>query len=68
MMKVISEFDHLTGNAAETHQHGARFLYCMASYFLVIPITAHLFVPLFYNSGALSVFKVCKAQESETFI
>ena len=47
-----------TGNAAEIHQHGTMFLYTLASYLLVIPVTAHLFLPLFYNSGAMTVFEV----------
>lgn len=38
------------------------FLYSLASYLLVIPVTAHLFLPLFYNSGAMTVFEVCSLQ------
>ena len=49
---------------AEIHQHGTMYLFMMVSYVLVIPVTAHLFVPLFYNCGALTVFEVCLVQKN----
>ena len=48
----------LAGNVAEIFQNGTMYFFMLLSYCLVIPVTAHLYLPVFYNSGVLTCYEV----------
>ncbi|KAK8781852.1 hypothetical protein V5799_016807, partial [Amblyomma americanum] len=48
---------YLLGNATEIYSNGTMYFMVFLSYFLVIPVTAYLYMPVFYN------LNVCTAYE-----
>ncbi|KAL1417507.1 hypothetical protein MTO96_000604 [Rhipicephalus appendiculatus] len=48
---------YLLGNASEIYTDGTMYFLVFLSYFLVIPVTAHLYMPVYYN------LNVCTAYE-----
>lgn len=46
------------GNTSEIYQHGTMYVFTALSYCLVIPITAHLYMPVFYRSEVLTCYEV----------
>ncbi|XP_037509394.2 sodium-coupled monocarboxylate transporter 1 [Rhipicephalus sanguineus] len=48
---------YLLGNASEIYTDGTMYFMVFLSYFLVIPVTAHLYMPVYYN------LNVCTAYE-----
>lgn len=50
---------YLLGNAAEIYSNGTMYFMMVVSYFIVIPVTAHLYMPVFYNLNIVTAYEVC---------
>jgi len=50
----------LLGTPAEVAQSGTQYWMIFASYFIVIPLAAYVFIPVFYRLELTSVFEVRK--------
>lgn len=48
----------LFGLSAENYYHGTQFVVINLSYVLGTPIITHIFLPVFFNLGNLSVYEV----------
>ncbi|XP_075537507.1 sodium-coupled monocarboxylate transporter 1-like [Dermacentor variabilis] len=48
---------YLLGNASEIYNDGTMYFLVFISYFLVIPVTAHLYMPVFYNLGVCTAYE-----------
>jgi sodium-coupled monocarboxylate transporter 8/12 len=48
----------LLGNPAEMYNYGTQFVMIGISYIIVTPITAYLFVPVYYRLGLTSAYEV----------
>lgn len=49
----------LLGVSAENYSYGTMFLIINLSYGIFTPVAAYLYLPVFYNLGATSVYEVC---------
>ena len=48
----------LLGTPAEVYVYGTQYCVLAISYMLVVPASAHLFVPIFYRLGLTSTYEV----------
>ncbi|XP_022250400.1 sodium-coupled monocarboxylate transporter 1-like [Limulus polyphemus] len=59
-MSVLASFMSaitLLGTPAEVYQYGTQYWMIIISYFFVIPMSAHLYLPIFYNLGLTSAYE-----------
>ncbi|XP_076359006.1 sodium-coupled monocarboxylate transporter 1-like [Tachypleus tridentatus] len=59
-MSVLASFMSaitLLGTPAEVYQYGTQYWMIIISYFFVIPLAAHLYLPVFYNLGLTSAYE-----------
>ena len=49
----------LLGTPAEIHVFGTEYMMIIFGYAIMIPLAAHVFLPVFYNLKVTSVFEVC---------
>jgi sodium-coupled monocarboxylate transporter 8/12 len=49
----------LLGVSSENYTYGTMFVVINLSYGLFTPVAAYLFIPVFFNLGATSVYEVC---------
>ncbi|XP_003746728.1 sodium-dependent multivitamin transporter-like [Galendromus occidentalis] len=57
LMASFISASFILGNVAEIHQHGTMYFLTVLSYCISIPVTAHLFMPVFYRSGTLTCYE-----------
>ncbi|XP_022700773.1 sodium-coupled monocarboxylate transporter 2-like isoform X1 [Varroa jacobsoni] len=57
LMASFISASYILGNTSEIYQHGTMYVFTALSYCLVIPITAHLYMPVFYRSEVLTCYE-----------
>lgn len=62
-MSVLASFMSaitLLGTPAEVYRYGTQYLMINFAFCLVVPATAYLYVPVFYNLGVTSAYEVSR--------
>ncbi|XP_003747596.1 sodium-coupled monocarboxylate transporter 1 [Galendromus occidentalis] len=66
LMASFISASFILGNVAEVYQYGTMYMFTLLSYVITIPVTAHLFMPVFYNSGTLSCYEYLERRFNRT--
>ena len=51
----------LLGNPAEIYIYGTQYWMIWIGYAMLIPMAAHIFIPVFFRLQLTSVFEVCES-------
>ncbi|KAG0410613.1 hypothetical protein HPB47_012270 [Ixodes persulcatus] len=56
----------LLGNATEIYANGTMYFMTVISYFITIPVTAHLYMPIFYNLPIVTAYEYLELRFNRT--
>lgn len=57
---------YLLGNASEVYVNGTMYILVFLSYFLVVPTTAYLYMPIFYNLNVCTAYEYLELRFNRT--
>lgn len=57
---------YLLGNASEIYTNGTMYFMVFLSYFLVVPVTAYLYMPIFYNLNVCTAYEYLELRFNRT--